>query len=189
MHNFNLYRQDTALLVVDMQDKVFAAVDRGREVLQTILKVIKGLQILKLPIYLSEQYPEGLGPTLLPLKTVLGADYKPWIKTAFSCVDDANFRLHLNQVPIQQWILVGIEAHICVLQTAKGLIKAGKNVVVLNDGITSRSIYDYSSAIAEMRDAGVRISTSETVLFELLHDSHAPEFKQISQLIKSQSHC
>lgn len=189
MSNFNLSKQDTALLIVDMQDKVFAAVDRGREVMQTILKVIKGFQIFNLPIYLSEQYPEGLGQTLLPLRTLLGNAYKPWTKTTFSCMEDANFRQNFSHAPIEKWVLVGIEAHICVLQTAKGLIKAEKKVVVLNDGITSRSIYDFSTAIAEMRDAGVRISSCETVLFELMHDSNASEFKQISQLIKSHNPC
>jgi nicotinamidase-related amidase len=71
-----------------------------------------------------------------------------------------------------------------VLQTAKDLLQAGCEVVVLNDAITSRSIYDFSTAIAEMRDCGIRISSCETVLFELLKNSEAPEFKKISQLVK-----
>lgn len=86
--------------------------------------------------------------------------------------------------PTDQWVLIGIEAHVCVLQTAKDLIAEGKQVVVLNDAIGSRSIYDFSTAIAEMRDCGVRITSTETILFELLRNSQAAEFKAMSQLIK-----
>lgn len=177
---FTVSKGKTVLLIIDMQDKVFAAVDRGNETLQTILKMVKGFQILGLPVLLSEQYPEGLGQTVLPLRTVLGSDYKPKIKTTFSCVDDPNFLIQ----DYEYWVLAGIEAHICIFQTAKGLIEKGKKVVVLNDAIASRSVFDYSTAIAEMRDAGVRISSAETILFELLRDSKAPEFKKISQLVR-----
>lgn len=189
MPNFTLFKNKTALLIVDMQERVLAAMDRGPEVLQTILKVVQGFQALKIPIYLSEQYPQGLGSTVEPLKQQLGDAYQPWIKSTFSCMDDYSLSHHLMSLPIQQWVIIGIEAHVCVLQTAKGLLNAGSQVTVLNDAITSRSIYNYSTAIAEMRDAGARISCMETVFFELLRDSKAPEFKQISQLIKSPRNC
>ena len=185
MLNFVLSKAQTALLIVDAQDKVFAAVDHSNSVLQTIIRVIKAFQILDIPIVVSEQYPEGLGQTVLPIRNSLGQDYRPWKKTTFSCMDDPLFSKHVEDSSLTQWILVGIEAHICVLQTAKGLLKLGKQVVVLNDAISSRSIYDFSTGIAEMRDAGVRISCSETILFELLQNSHCPEFKEVSRLIKS----
>ena len=107
------------------------------------------------------------------------------MKTTFSGLDDSAFLTHVMSCPYTQWIVAGIEAHICVLQTAKSLLKAQKQVVVLNDAISSRSIYDFSTAIAEMRDAGVRVTCSETVLFELLKDAKHPQFKAISELIKS----
>ena len=182
--NFTLDRSQTALLVVDMQEKVFASVDRGFEILQSIFKVIKGFELLELPIYISEQYPIGLGETLTPLKTLLGNDYKPWIKSTFSCLDDPVIFAAIQELPFQQWIVVGIEAHVCVLQTAKGLMKMGKQVAVLNDAISSRSIYDFSTAIAEMRDCEIRISSVETILFELVKDSKVKEFKLIKDIIK-----
>lgn len=144
---------------------------------------------MHLPVYLSEQYPEGLGATIKPIREQLADQYHPLVKSAFSCIDDPAISKLVKTSLRQQWILVGIEAHICVLETAKGLLQLGHDVVVLNDSISSRSIYDYSTAIAEMRDIGVRISCAETVLFELLKDSKAPEFKQISQLIKSKCGC
>jgi nicotinamidase-related amidase len=185
MPSFTFQPSQTALLIVDMQEKIFATVDRGPEVLNTLCKLVKGFQILGLPIFLSEQYPQGLGPTVDPLKTQLGSAYHPWMKSTFSCVDDPPFFNCMISLPYQQWVVVGIEAHICVLQTVKGLLNAGKQVAVPNDAITSRSIYDFSTAIAEMRDTGARITCAETLLFELLRDSKHPKFKSISNLIKT----
>lgn len=182
---FTLQPNQTVLLIIDMQEKIFASVDRSSDILHTLCKLVKGFQILDLPILQSEQYPEGLGRTLDPLQTVLDQSYHPWIKSTFSCLDDPQFLSYALSLPYQQWIVTGIEAHICVLQTVKSLLKAGKQVTVLNDAITSRSIYDFSTAIAEMRDDGARISCTEAVLFELLKDSKHPQFKSISNLIKT----
>ena len=189
MSSFTLQASQTVLLIVDMQEKIFATVDRGPDILHTMCKLIKGFQILNLPILISEQYPEGLGQTLEPLQTILGDLYHPWVKSTFSCLDNSDFFNCVISLPYTQWIVVGIEAHICVLQTVKGLLKAGKQVAVLNDAITSRSIYDFSTAIAEMRDAGARVSCAETVLFELIKDSKHPQFKPISDLIKTRCGC
>ena len=185
MNSFTLEPSQTALLVIDMQEKIFMTVDRGNDILNTICKVVMGFQILDLPIVLSEQYPQGLGPTLAPLQAQLGAAYQPWGKSTFSCLDNPDFFNYMNTLPYLQWVVVGIEAHICVLQTVKGLLKLGKQVAVLNDAISSRSIYDFSTAIAEMRDSGARITCAESVLFELLKDSKNPKFKSVSELIKT----
>jgi len=185
MPKFRLDKLQTGLLIIDVQEKVFASADHSAEFLDSVLKTIKGFQIFQTPILISEQYPQGLGETLWPIKNLLGTSYQPQIKTTFSCMDDHAFFRHIQSLAIQQWVIIGLEAHICVLQTAKGLIQAGKEVVVLNDAISSKSIFDFSTAIAEMRDEGVRISSVETVLFELLKDARAPEFKAISEMIKT----
>lgn len=179
-----LSRDKTGLLVIDVQEKLFPYVENSCPVMQTLQKAVRGFQILHLPVFVTEQYPKGLGHTVATLKGVLGQQQKFLVKTAFSCMDDELIRQELLNAPIQQWVLVGIEAHVCVLQTAKDLIDSGKQVTVLNDAISSRSIYDFSTAIAEMRDYGVRISSTETILFELLRNSKATEFKEISELIK-----
>lgn len=189
MPAFTLDPTKTALLIVDMQEKIFPSVERGPEMLYTLFKFVKGCQILNIPILCSEQYPEGLGETIFPLKQILGDSYRPWIKTHFSCLQNLPFSEFVDTSSYSQWIVVGIEAHICVLQTVKELLQNGKSVVVLNDAIASRSIYDFSTAIAEMRDDGARISCAETVLFELLRDSKHPSFHLISQLIKSRCEC
>lgn len=179
-----LQRNNTALLVIDVQEKLIKYEDRSVEVLQAIQKAIKGFQILRLPIVVTEQYPQGLGSTVAGLKCLLGDQQRYLSKTTFSCLGDPSLKKEIEAMGVKQWVIVGIEAHVCVLQTAKDLIREGMDVVVLNDAITSRSIYDFSTAIAEMRDDGIRISSTETVLFELLGDSEAAEFKKISQLVK-----
>lgn len=182
--NEKLLRDKVGLLVIDVQEKLFPYVENSCPVMQTLQKAVRGFQILHLPIYVTEQYPKGLGSTVATLKGVLGQEQTYLIKTAFSCLDDPLVKEELLKAPIEQWVVVGIEAHVCVLQTVKDLINNNKQVVVLNDAISSRSIYDFSTAIAELRDYGARISSTETVLFELLRDSKAAEFKEISQLIK-----
>ena len=182
--NFRLDPAKTGLLVIDVQEKLIPLVDHYTEILSVMQKVIKGFQILKLPIFFSEQYPKGLGKTICALSSFVGDEFQPFTKTAFSCLEDAIIKQELMDQKITQWVLVGIEAHVCVLQTAKDLLAAGKEVIVLNDAISSRSLYDFSTAIAEMRDLGIRVTSSETVLFELVKDSKSDSFKGISQLIK-----
>lgn len=182
-----LERKTTGLLVIDVQERLFPEVDRAPEVIRSIKKVVEGFQILQIPIVLTEQYPQGLGPTVSSLNQLLQGT-TPLIKTTFSCLGDLAIRDKLLAMPIKQWVLVGIEAHVCVLQTARDLLQAGCQVVVLNDAIASRFKDDFSVAISELKSIGARVSTSETVLFELLKDSKALEFKKISQLIKTSIH-
>ena len=184
MSNDKLIRQQVGLLVIDVQEKLFPHVENSCHVIQAIQKAVRGFQILSLPVFVTEQYPQGLGRTVAPLKGILGESQHYYVKTTFSCLDDPHIKETFQAQSITQWILVGIEAHVCVLQTAKDLLASHKQVIILNDAISSRSIYDFSTAIAELRDCGARISSTETVLFELLRDSQAAEFKEISQLIK-----
>jgi len=184
MATFTLDRNKTGLLVVDVQEKLYPKIDRYEELFQTLWKVISGCRALQLPIVVSEQYPQGLGSTLPQLLQLVGENTVKLTKTTFSCMADSQCKAKLLEMPVSQWILVGIEAHVCVLQTARELIQEGKEVVVVNDAIGSRSIYDFSSAIAEFRDMGARVSSAETVLFELVRDSKAPEFKEISKLVQ-----
>lgn len=184
MQNFTLSRKKTGLMVIDVQERLFSHVERPCEILEVMQKVIKGFQILNLPIVITEQYPQGLGSTILALKNCFTDKEKIFTKTTFSCLGNDILRKQILDMPIDQWVLMGIEAHVCVLQTAKDLLSHGKQVAVLNDAISSRSIYDFSTAIAEMRDIGARVTSAETVLFELVHDSKAIEFKEISNLVK-----
>lgn len=180
-----LSKSKAGLLVIDVQDSLVSVVDRSCEVIHFISTAIKGCQILGLPILLSEQYPKGLGQTSASIKAAFGDNPpEPLIKTSFSCLGDSVIRQKILEIPVEQWLLVGFEAHVCILQTAKDLIAAGKEVIVLNDAITSRSVFDFSTAIAELRDMGARVTSTETALFELLNNASVPEFKLISRLVR-----
>jgi nicotinamidase-related amidase len=183
MKNFSLTRENTALLVVDVQEKVLAQMEKQSELLSSIQKMIKGALILDLPIIITEQYPKGLGSTTPSVKDLLKS-HVALTKTTFSCMQDESVKKTLLETPQKQWILVGLETHVCILQTAKELLREGREVTVLNNAVASRSIHDYSTAISEMRDLGVRISTVETSLFELVKNSKDPKFKEISLLVR-----
>lgn len=182
--NFRLQKENTGLIIIDVQERLFGHVERAMDVLHQIKKVISGFQMIGMPIVVTEQYPEKMGPTLASLREQLGDDQEYLSKTTFSCLGNEEIRNKILSMPQTQWVIVGIEAHVCILQTVKDLTLHNQEVVVLNDAITSRSIYDFSTAIAEMRDCGVRISSLETILFEIVADSKSPDFKAISQLIK-----
>lgn len=175
-------RATIGLLVIDVQERLFPKVDRAEGVLANMERMVRGFQILGLPIVATEQYPKGLGPTVPELRQLLGADQPYFEKTTFSCGCDPAIVKHLDHK--SQWLLIGIETHVCVLQTAKDLLALGKSVAIANDCVSSRSIFDYSTGLAEARDAGARITSLEIALFELVRDARAAEFKEISQLVK-----
>lgn len=184
MKNQDLDPSRSALLIVDVQEKLFPLVEHPCEMLDQLIKLIKGCKILNLPILVSEQYPKGLGTTIEAVRALLGPDAEYFEKTAFSCVKEKSIEDAIDKTQRTEWLVAGIEAHVCVLQTARSLLRKGLDVVVVNDAISSRSIYDFSTAIAELRDLGARLSSTETVLFDLVGDSRKPEFKAISELIK-----
>lgn len=179
-----LDRKHTGILLIDVQGKLAPLVAEAEAVVQSIGVTLQGANILDLPIVVTEQYPEGLGETIPQIKRLLPEGQEILPKTSFSACGDDRICKHLMDIPVTHWVLMGIEAHICVMQTAKDLLQVGKGVVVLNDCVSAGSVYELSTSIAEMRDCGVRVTCSEALLFELLRDSKAPEFKAISQLIK-----
>ncbi len=177
-----LNRAHTALLVVDAQTKLNAVVRNGQQVVEGIVKLVKGFRVLNLPVFSTEQYPQGLGPTDPSITEVL--DSAPFQKMSFSCstVDDLTSQLHQNNV--KQVLLVGTEAHVCVQQTALDLLAENFQVQVGVDVVSSRKELDYRTALERMSKAGVILTTVEAALFELLEVSGTSEFKEIARLIK-----
>jgi nicotinamidase-related amidase len=183
----NLYfldKESTALLLIDCQDKLFPKIARKDELLRKIIILLRGFQVLKLPILITEQYPQGIGKTINEIRECCKDQFKPYSKTAFSCFLEPPIRKQLLKMPQTHWVLSGIETHVCVLQTAKDLLSAGKKVIIISDATSSRNPTDFSVAIEELRQCGARITTVEACLFELLRDAQAKEFKDISNLIK-----
>jgi nicotinamidase-related amidase len=176
-------REDSAGLVIDIQERLFPVMHGGEAMLERTRILLEGLKTLELPMLVTEQYPRGLGPTLQPVKEFLDPA-GPIEKSAFSCCGEPAFLEGLDALKKRFVIICGIEAHVCVLQTVTDLIERGFLPVVVADCTTSRRIYDKDIALERMRQEGARITTSESILFELARVSGNELFRAISKLVK-----
>lgn len=183
-----LKREETGLWIVDLQEKLFPLMDRTCEVLERICFSIEAAKALQIPFLVTEQYPQGLGPTIEPVQLRLPKEQPVHHKTTFSGYFDPEIKKAVDRSGKKNWILVGIEAHICVLQTAKDLLEAGYRVVVLNDATSARSLFDFSTAMGELRDVGARLTSSETVFYEMVRDADSPFFKPLLEVMKRCTH-
>ena len=163
------------LLVVDMQTRLLPAIEGNQEILQQVTWLIRLAKRLGLPIAASEQYPQGLGATHADVLTELPPNCVV-NKNHFSCV-----AADCLDSMREQWILCGIESHVCVLQTAIELKAAGREVFVVEAAVGSRRASDKTTAMQRMRDAGIQIVSPEMVAFECLRTSDAPMFREISR--------
>lgn len=179
-------RHESALLVIDIQtrlDAVMAAECRGAPS-ENGSRLLRAATILQVPVLHTEQYPKGLGPTEPALAVALPEARASFEKTCFSCYAAEGFAERCRGLARSQMILFGIEAHVCVLQTAFDLLAAGYQVFVVEDAVCSRRLSHRDNAIARMRQAGVIVTTFESVLFEWVQDASDQHFKQIAALLK-----
>ena len=174
-------RGDTTLLVVDVQERLIAAMAEAKRIVWNIRRLIDGAKALGLPVVATEQYPKGLGPTVPELAERLGEI--PW-KLRFSCGGCGKLFDDLQQQDVFRILVVGIEAHVCVAQTVFDLLAAGFRVYVAADAVGSRFSVDCDTALRRMESAGATLTTAEAALFEWCETAAAPEFKVISQLAK-----
>ena len=178
-----LTKQNTGLVVVDVQGKLARLVDDSDALISNCGKLAQGAQILGLPIIRLEQNPEKLGATVDELNDLL-SDAKPIPKFTFNACDEPKFIEAVQAKDVDTWLVCGIEAHICVYQTALGLLELGYRVQVVGDCIGSRTALNKELAIRRLQDAGVQITGLEMSLYELVKDCRAPEFKLILSLIR-----
>lgn len=174
-------RDDTALLVVDVQVKLLRAIPNHARLVWNIRRLIDGAKLLGLPVAATEQYPQGLGATAAELAERLGAIPA---KLTFSCrgcpgVEDAFQAAGRHKV-----LVVGVEAHVCVQQTVLDLLHAGFRVYVAVDAVRSRFPLDLETALRRMESAGATLTTTEAALFEWCEIAGTPEFKSISALVR-----
>ncbi len=178
-----LSREKTALLLIDIQEKILGVMKNPDQVVQNSLKLIKGFKALNIPIFYTEQYPKGLGQTSgLLLKELEGLSAIQ--KMSFSCSGAGNFFTRLKDNNVSQVVIAGIESHVCVQQTTLDLLSIGFQVDIAADAISSRKEIDYRIALDRMRAHGAEITTSESILFELLEVCGTDEFKTISKIVK-----
>ncbi len=182
---YRIARENTQAMIIDVQERLTPHIYDHENIIKKIVTLIKGLQALGIPIMLNEQYKKGLGDTLPEIRDVLeGDNAKSFEKVTFSACDNNDTWHHLAQQNRSTILLLGVEAHVCVLQTALDLLDNGMQPVIIGDAVGSRFPYDKKQAIRRIRRAGGVITTVETILFELCRSSEDPAFKTISNLIK-----
>jgi nicotinamidase-related amidase len=182
LEKYYLDREETALLIIDIQEKLMPAIINGNMLINKTSVLIDTANHMNIPILVTEQYPKGLGSTVEELDKNLGDAIK-YSKTSFTCCSNEI----LNQLigtKVKRIIITGAEAHVCVFQTVRDLLQQGFFVFVAEDAVGSRTEDNYKNAIALMREMGAVISNTETILFDLLKESGTPEFKALVKLVK-----
>ena len=174
---------NSVLLVIDVQEKLFRAIHQKEQLLDNLQRLIKGIKVLEIPILLTEQYPQGLGTTIPEIAQLL-PDSKPLPKVNFSCCGDAAFLQAFKKLNRKQVLIAGIESHVCVYQTAADLLTAGYEVYVVRDGVSSRTEQNIDIGLKMMAQLGAKITSTETALFELLKVAKGDKFKAISKIVK-----
>lgn len=183
MEKFLLDKNNSILLIIDIQEKLSRVMKVKDEVVKNCLHLIELSKTYNIPVIITEQYPKGLGQTLEEIRDALPS-YNPIEKLTFNCCDEPFFLETIKKLNKKTVIITGMEAHVCVLQTCIGLLKMGLNIQVVKDAVCSRFKENWKTGIEFMRDAGAVITCTETVLFQLLKIAGTEEFKAISRRIK-----
>lgn len=178
-----LERETTGLVVVDIQGKLARTVHESETLIAHCEKLIKGAQVLGLPIIQLEQNPEKLGTTVEELSPLLNLAQRV-SKYSFGACGEPDFVDVIQSHNVDTWLVCGIEAHICVYQTARGLAKLGFKVEVVSDCVSSRERNNKSLCLGKLTRHGIELTSLEMCLYELVRDCRAPEFKQILELIR-----
>jgi nicotinamidase-related amidase len=182
-----LEASQTALLVIDVQDKLVGAMDQQlyQQLLQNVPLLIEGFKTLNLPIIATEQYSKGLGHTIAELQDA--TEQYCIEKLTFSCCGDDGFVSALDKTKARQVVVVGMETHVCVLQTVIDLLDQGYVVHLVRDAASSRFVSDYTNALECAAAAGAVITTTETALFQLVKVAGGDNFKTISKLVRQRT--
>ena len=178
-----LQTDNTALVIIDVQGKLASVMHEREQLIRNLRILIQGAQILETPIHWLEQYPEGLGPTVPELAELLYDD-EPLPKMSFSACGQEEFLTQLKEGGRGSLLLAGIEAHVCVYQTARDLVERGYQVEVAVDAISSRTEANKRIGVDKMIRVGAEPTSVETALFELMRTAEAPRFKDVARLVK-----
>jgi nicotinamidase-related amidase len=178
-----LTTEKTCLLIIDIQKRILPVIKDHELVVENTLKLIRGFKAMSLQIYFTEQYPKGLGPTEEQIANELEG-IQPIEKMTFSCSGAGKLFNILKEKNHSQIVVCGIESHVCVQQTVVDLIENGFQVNLAADAVSSRRKKDYNIALSRMRNNGAEVTTTESILFELLNVCGTDVFKQVSKIVK-----
>ena len=179
-----LIKEDTIAILIDFQEKLVPVISSNEQIIKKAVVFAKGLEALKVPFVISQQYTKGLGETVSPLKEAVSDQALYMEKTTFSCLGCEEIAQWIKEQGKKTILVCGVEAHICVLQTVVDLLGEGYQVFVVADCIGSRDIYDKEIGIERMKKEGAFLTTCEASLFELTGGAKSPDFKVISKLVK-----
>ncbi|MHC4550159.1 MAG: hydrolase [Planctomycetota bacterium] len=179
-----LEKDHAGLVVIDLQERFRDLVDGLPAVVAACSRLVRFCARLDVPMVVTEHYPAGLGRTLPELAETLPASATRLEKITFSCCGDDGFMQAVRDLGRAQWILCGIEAHVCVYQTAIGLLREGRQVAVAADAVSSRRGADREVGIERMRDLGVQVMSVEMILFEILKQAKTDDFQAVADLLK-----
>lgn len=174
---------NTAIVLIDIQGKLATLMHDRENLYKSLETIVKGMNVLKVPVIWMEQVPQSLGPTIEEVAAHLG-NRKPIAKNTFSCCDNDQFMDELNQIDRSQILLAGIETHICVYQTAASLISRGYQVQAIEECVSSRTSANKQIGLDAIRGLGGMVTSCEMILFELMKSTDANGFKEIVKLIK-----
>jgi nicotinamidase-related amidase len=174
-------RHDTGLLIVDVQEKLLPLIANAAQVEWNVRRLLDAARCLSLLHAATEQYPQGLGPTLPQLRERLGAIPS---KRMFSCRECHTVFSSFAAQAVRKILVAGIETHVCIQQTVLDLLAEGFRVYLAVDAMGSRSALDHDIALRRMDSAGAVLTTTEAALFEWCETTAAAEFKQISGLVR-----
>ncbi|MDP3297339.1 MAG: isochorismatase family protein [Thermodesulfovibrionia bacterium] len=178
-----LNEEHTGIVIVDVQTKLMAVMRQRERVIDNIIKLLRLSKIFTLPVILTEQYPKMLGSTVKEIKENL-LSYDPIQKMVFDCCQVEYFKNCLESAGLTTIILAGVEAHICVFQTCVSLLERGFNVHVPQDAVDSRTEENWRVGLDLMKKAGAVITSTETIIFQILKIAGTKEFKEILKIIK-----
>lgn len=173
-------RSDSRVLVIDVQERLVPHIHGHEALVENCRKLIRGAQLLDVPVDATEQYPKGLGPTVERLRPLLAAVRE---KLRFSGVDSLQWGPSQSDEPRHRIIVCGVEAHVCVQQTVFDLLAGGYRVYVMTDAVGSRYDGDKTAALERMSAGGAILTTVESMLFEWCETAGTPEFKALSRLV------
>lgn len=177
-------RPDAAVVLIDMQESLAAAMERGEAVTATAALLARVARLLDMPLIVTRQYPAGLGDTVRVVAEAAGGTI-PVDKLTFSCMAEPAFAERLGALGRRQIILAGMETHICVAQTALALLAEEYRVHVVADAVCSRRSADHEIALERLRGAGVEVTVAESVIYEALGAAGTPEFREVLALVKA----
>lgn len=183
MNVLRLKRDSAVLIVVDIQEKLANVMECRTKVVRNSTLLVKTAGILKLPLLLTEQYPKGLGRTVQEIRELI-PNTAAIEKLSFSCCAEPNFVEALKKVGKRQVILCGMETHVCILQTALDLYAQGFDVFVPENAVCSQNDDDRKAAFDRMKQAGIILTSVESVIFEMVGTAGTNEFKDILKIIK-----